>query len=412
MALLSFLAFKNKWAALTGRFRDNSNFEIDEADYREFSLDLADTVVDPLGKLQLRVDKLENPAPQPKVGVKWRISPKVSIDPATKNVLNTAAEAEFDGVIVPFAAGTAKSAVPAPPVGFGTRVDILAATSTGWAYIFGEEPGVTPRFVLPDQPNVDLLFAAYLFWTSEGGEVETPIVYIRTVDGQDPDPSGNLTLSIAKYTAYTTTSPIEDTDIGASQKISGTKYKWTFIGLYNWIKAKLDSVYAASTHSHNASDINAGTLANARLSTDVPLKSVSNTFAKPQVHQADTATGVPATSQNTVSNATGNLHEFRRGLLLEANVEADGTGNFKGFKKAGSIKFVDILNVNDAHLQRLDDIPPTEITKMTVGTNWTGNRYTGTPLVNCNMGARQTITIETVDYRVEIMEDNAAFRTT
>ncbi|WP_276496706.1 hypothetical protein [Pontibacter litorisediminis] len=199
MAKLSFLAFKTKWAALTGRFKDNSTFEIAEDDYREFSLDIAESVIEPVELLAQRVEKLENPAPVPKEGIKWAPAPKVSVE--GNNVIVTPSAAEFNGIGYTYNGPAARENVVLPPNDFGTRIDILGATAAndGWVYIYGEEPGVTPRFQHPDQPDAELLFAAYLHWTSSGGgTVEQPAVVVKVVeiDGVDyePDLNGRLVL--------------------------------------------------------------------------------------------------------------------------------------------------------------------------------------------------------------------------
>lgn len=197
MALLSLQAFKTKWAALTGRFKNNNTFDIAEKDYREFAEDLADSLFDPVERIQARLEKLEAPIPAPVEGLKWNVFPKTSVE--GQDVKVTIGEAQFDAATVPFEAKTAKSAVPNPPAGWGTRVDILAAAEDGsWVYIYGEEPGVTPPLVHPDGSNVPLLFTAYLFWTSEGGEVEEPVVLVKVIEfnGADyfPDQYGKLRL--------------------------------------------------------------------------------------------------------------------------------------------------------------------------------------------------------------------------
>ncbi len=196
MALLSLQAFKTKWAAITGRFKDNNIFDIAEKDYREFSTDIADSLFEPVESLRTRVEKLEQPAPAAPEGIKWVKFPKVSV--VGDDVLVTLSEADFKGAPVEFQPGTAKENVPLPPAGWGERIDILAATATGWVYIYGQDPGVTPAFVHPDQPDTELLFAAYLFWSNAGGAVEEPVVFVRVVemDGQEytPDANGRLLL--------------------------------------------------------------------------------------------------------------------------------------------------------------------------------------------------------------------------
>jgi hypothetical protein len=198
MALLSLQAFKTKWAALTGRFKTNNTFDIDEADFREFAEDISSSLFDPVERIQARLDKLETPIPAPQDDLKWIVYPKVSVE--GQDVVTTIGEALFPDILepVPFGAVTAKAAVPNPPAGWGTRIDILAAAPDGWVYIYGEEPGITPRLEHPDGSDTPLLFAAYLFWTNEGGEVEEPVVLVKVVEfnGTDyfPDQYGKLRL--------------------------------------------------------------------------------------------------------------------------------------------------------------------------------------------------------------------------
>jgi len=188
MALLSRQAFKDKWASVTGRFRDNTSFEIAEDDYREFSQDIVDSALEPIDKLGKRLAALETPLPVPRQGIKWLISPTVNI--AGSDVAVTASEAEFDGVVVSYAAGIVKT-VPLPPAGL-QRIDVLAATAAGWEYIYGDAD-VDPLAPALD-PAGNLLFAAHLKWTGQAGAVIKTVQYARTVNGIAPDTTGNVKL--------------------------------------------------------------------------------------------------------------------------------------------------------------------------------------------------------------------------
>jgi hypothetical protein len=151
------------------------------------------------------------------------------------------------------------------------------------------------------------------------------------------------------------------------------------------------------------------TLADSKLSTNVPLKNANNVYSVPQVHQTSISTEVPATSKNTVSNATGNLHEFVRGTTVVAKVTADGTVDVADFKKAGVKAFVDTSYLNPATIQGIDDIPATEKAKLDDAANWDANGvYVGTPLVNCGQGTEYY----TADgnYYVRMQQDNAPRR--
>ncbi|WP_266206259.1 hypothetical protein [Pontibacter kalidii] len=241
MALLSLQAFKTKWAAITGRFKDNNTFDIAEKDYREFSTDIADSLFDPVEKLAARVEKLEQPAPPAPEGFKWKVYPKVSTEGNTVKV--TPAEIEVHGQVSPLPTPNAKENVPLPPVGWGERIDILAASADGWVYIYGQDPGVTPAFEHPDQPGTELLFAAYLFWSNAGGAVEEPVVFVRVVemDGQEYSPDANGRLILPKSgTTINSTDDIQSE--GAFNKwftdaraiaARATSNLWGYLGLAN-----------------------------------------------------------------------------------------------------------------------------------------------------------------------------------
>jgi hypothetical protein len=231
MAKHTFQSWIDKWVSLTGRFRDNSDFEIAEDDYREFSLDIGESFFQPIDDLLNRVDKLEQPAPDAVDGVRWITAPKVSVTGANgTDVTVTTCEGEFDGVAKDYLAEVVHQA-PKPQDGT-TRVDILAAISTGWTYIYGEEDGVTPPFVHPTDPTIKMLFAAYLVWTSAGATVEDSGIYVKTVNGQAPDPTGNVNVASGKVDTVNGIQPDANKNILIEGKdLKSTANLWSYIGL-------------------------------------------------------------------------------------------------------------------------------------------------------------------------------------
>lgn len=194
----------------------------------------------------------------------------------------------------------------------------------------------------------------------------------------------------------------------------------------------------------DASKLTTGTVADARLSTNVALKNINNLFSAIQTFSANILTNaisnITSTNNsqiqlnttgtevrtsvsgnialkiiNTISNATGRLTEWVKGTTVVASMSIDGLLDITGITKAGSTKFVEITNVVDAHLLNGGDIPPTELTKLQTFGNWTDGEYSGTPLINCNQGVSVKISIDNAGtitkYRVSFDEDNVPTRT-
>jgi hypothetical protein len=206
--------------------------------------------------------------------------------------------------------------------------------------------------------------------------------------------------------------------------------------------SRLTDARTPLAHNHAGEAITSGTVADARLSSNVALKAVNNLFPVVQTFSAGIlsnsianitsannallsllTTGVEAVTavssnvalkiRNTVTSATGNLTEWVTGTVTVAKVTSTGIGDFAGFRKAGNVAFVDdITNVAPALLQGVGDIPPTEVTKLQDPANWTNGDYTGTPLVNCNQGTGISLTINSVKYRVVFDTDNVPTRLT
>lgn len=122
--------------------------------------------------------------------------------------------------------------------------------------------------------------------------------------------------------------------------------------------------------------------------------------------KTNTAANIAAKIINTVSNATGDLMQWIKGTAVVAKMSVDGVLDAAGFKKNGSDVFVEITNINPSAIVAVYDIPATEIAKLEDNLNWTGNNYTGTPIV----GTFQAQEYNNATYWYKCVADNKWIR--
>jgi hypothetical protein len=336
---------------------------------------------------------------------KWVSQPSVTVTPngdGTASIAVTAGTATFNGVTVEYNAITYPS-VSLPGQGL-MRQDAVSALENGtFSYVTGT---ASQNPATPSLPSGSLL-ANYILLDSTGGQIEEPVAY-------EPAFTKNTAFNKNFGTAAGTVAEGNHTHTG----------------------------YASSTHNHAGEAITSGTVADARLSSNVALKAINNLFSVIQTFSAGIlsnsianitsannallsllATGVEAVTsvssnvalkiRNTVTSATGNLTEWITGTTTVAKMSATGVLDITGITKAGNVAFVDnITNIAPTVLQGVGDIPPTEIAKLQDTANWTSGEYTGSPLVNCNQGTGISLTINSIKYRVVFDTDNVPTRLT
>ena len=140
---------------------------------------------------------------------------------------------------------------------------------------------------------------------------------------------------------------------------------------------------ARGDHNHDALyEPKITTLSDSKLSTNVGLLNRFTTFLKGLVAQTDIAGDVAFKAKNSVSNATGDLQQWERGATKVASMSAEGKLDITDVTKAGVKKWIDQTYVNEAFLSVTNEVPPTEIVKLENADNWTGNVYTGEPIIN------------------------------
>ena len=105
-----------------------------------------------------------------------------------------------------------------------------------------------------------------------------------------------------------------------------------FSGEYSDLSG-IPSTFAPSAHTHNASDINAGTLADERLSSNIPRLNATNTFSAVQTVQVSGATPL---SIRRVGNSQNVNIEFRH----------DGATRYLGIDAFGNLRFGETANLS------------------------------------------------------------------
>jgi fibronectin-binding autotransporter adhesin len=116
-----------------------------------------------------------------------------------------------------------------------------------------------------------------------------------------------------------------------------------------------------------------------------------------------------------MSGGTNRGFVFQNGTTSTASVaQIDGVGNIyakgivdvAGFKKNGSDVFVDMNNISNGSILAIEDIPHTEKVKLEDPDNWTGHRYSGSPLIGCLQGTEYDDGI----YLYRFVQDNTVRR--
>jgi hypothetical protein len=138
---------------------------------------------------------------------------------------------------------------------------------------------------------------------------------------------------------------------------------------------------ARGDHKHSASDITSGELNDLRLSTNVARRNANNTFVG-----SDNSATTKAFRQQNANNTQyveidhdGNLKASKTVNALTALQEA-GVNLIAKYRQLSVA--IQITDINPAHLVNVYNLPPAEIAKLEDPTKWTGNRYTGEPIVN------------------------------
>lgn len=156
-----------------------------------------------------------------------------------------------------------------------TYADALIAANDAMVYKGAIDCSGNPNYPAADCGHTYKVSAAGKIGGASGPNVEVGDVLICLVDSS---PAGNHATVGANWDIIQVN--IDGAVIGPASAVSGN-----FV-TFNGITGKLiqdsgckASDFAAASHNHNASDINSGTLADARLSSNVPLKDVANTFA-------------------------------------------------------------------------------------------------------------------------------------
>jgi hypothetical protein len=99
------------------------------------------------------------------------------------------------------------------------------------------------------------------------------------------------------------------------------------------------------------------------------------------------STNVAAKSINTVTNATGDLHQFIKGTTVVAKVTSDGGIEATKFTQNGAQAFVDGTYINPAFMVGIYDVPESEKIKLRDSANWNNSgTYIGPPIVNTEQG--------------------------
>jgi hypothetical protein len=243
-----------------------------------------------------------------------------------------------------------------------------------------------------------------------------------TINNTAPDVNGNYTIAtsggitnINGKTGSTVTLISNDIDYTPANTTA-----WGSSTLK--IKAALDLVYVWAQGSAGLTLANTFTLTQTapQINTDIVQNRASVNNARVDL----TSTGVEARTSltgnvalrviNTISTATANLTNWVKGSTIMAFIDSMGWFNGAGIRVNGRQDFVNLPYVDPTFLIGVRDIPLSEITKLTTSTNWTGGKYTGTPITNTFNG--QSITLDVVEdsvnktYRYFADEDNKWFR--
>jgi hypothetical protein len=167
---------------------------------------------------------------------------------------------------------------------------------------------------------------------------------------------------------------------------------------------------AAAAHAHSGADITTGTVADARLSTNVALKDSANIFTKLQSIVSSVTSDIVLIVKNTISNAAGDLMHWVVGTTVVAKVTSNGTVDASGFKVNGRESFVNLAYMEPQFLLGINDISKPDIELISNYQNWDVNtgRYIGPPLSDALSGTEYYT--EDGLYCIKMKEDNKPVR--